>query len=175
MLIREASLNDVVSIAQIHVDTSRSTYKDIIPESHLAKLTYEKRQKAWSQILNEASNNGQFTYVAENSSGQIIGFANGGSERTSDPVYLGELNAIYISEEYQRKGIGRSLTLTIAERLAEENIFSMLVWVLSDNPACKFYEALGGKQIYSQQIERGGVKLGEVAYGWIDTNDLINF
>ena len=89
MLIREASLNDVVSIAQIHVDTWRSTYKGIIPESYLARLTYEKRQKGWEQILNKATDNGQFIYVAENSSGQIIGFANGGKERTGDSIYLG--------------------------------------------------------------------------------------
>ena len=88
--------------------------------------------------------------------------------------YLGELYAIYIPKPYQRQGIGRSLTSTVVKRLAQENIFSMLVWVLSDNPACEFYETLGGQQIYSQQIERGGVKLNEVAYGWVDTNCLIN-
>ena len=46
----------------------------------------------------------------------------------------------------------------------------MLVWVLEDNPACKFYEALGGRRIQSKNIEMRGSTLIELAYGWTDTS-----
>jgi len=49
----------------------------------------------------------------------------------------------------------------------------MLVWVLADNPACRFYEALGGQKVYEKQIERGSTMLNEFAYGWTDTRFLI--
>jgi hypothetical protein len=39
----------------------------------------------------------------------------------------------------------------------------MLVWVLADNPACMFYEAIGGQKVYEKQIDIGGVMLNEVA------------
>lgn len=39
------------------------------------------------------------TYVALDPSGQIVGFASG-VERTGDPVYKGELNAIYILKSH---------------------------------------------------------------------------
>ena len=49
-----------------------------------------------------------------------------------------------------------------------------IVWVLVDNPACKFYEALGGEKIYEKQVEKGGIMLNEIAYGWIDIQFLIS-
>jgi len=46
------------------------------------------------------------------------------------------------------------------------------VWVLAENPFRNFYEALGGKLIREQTIERWGQEFIEVAYGW---NDLAAF
>ncbi len=44
----------------------------------------------------------------------------------------------------------------------------MLVRVLAENPARKFYEALGGQLLKAKPIEIGGATLDEVAYGWTD-------
>jgi GNAT superfamily N-acetyltransferase len=169
MIIREMTSNDVPAIARVHVDTWRTAYRGIIPDEYLATLSYEKRENGWYQILNKAPENGDFTYVAENELGKIIGFAGGGLERTGNSEYKGELKAIYILEDSQRQGIGRLLVTTVVEKLSQLNIYSMLTWVLADNPACQFYEKLGGEQIYSKQEERGGATLTEVAYGWKDT------
>ncbi len=106
MIVREASHDDISAIARVHVDTWRTTYKGIVPDEYLANLSYERRENSWHQILNQALENGDFTYVAEDKSGQIIGFANGGFERTGDSIYKGELNAIYILQSSQRKGVG---------------------------------------------------------------------
>ncbi|MBW4507590.1 MAG: GNAT family N-acetyltransferase [Scytonematopsis contorta HA4267-MV1] len=172
MIIREATHDDVPAIAKVHVDTWRSTYKGIVPDEYLASLSYERREKNWHQIFNNSLENGDFTYVAEEKSGQIIGFANGGLERTGDSVYKGELNAIYILQSSQRKGVGRKLFSTVIEKLNQIDIHSMLVWVLDDNFACRFYEALGGKRVYDKQLEIGGVMLTAVAYGWTDIKNL---
>lgn len=169
MLIREATDDDVLAIARVHVDSWRSTYRGIIPDEYLAKQSYEKRESSWEQILKSVPKNSNFTYVAEDKSGEIIAFANGGLERTNDPNYQGELNAIYILEKYQRQGIGRNLLRVVARRLRESKINSMLVWVLAENPACEFYEALGGFEVKKREIERGEIVLLEVAYGWTDT------
>lgn len=40
----------------------------------------------------------------------------------------------------------------------------MLVWVLADNPATRFYEAMGCKRIGSKTDEIGGKKLEEYSY-----------
>ena len=83
-------------------------------------------------------------------------------------IFQGELFAIYILEEYQHQGIGRQLVSAVVAQLAEINLNSLLVWVLADNRACKFYEALGGKKVDEQQTSKAGVLLKEIAYGWTD-------
>ena len=165
--IREARCDDVGGIARVHVEGWRTTYRGIVPDDFLAKLTYEDREQRWRNILcDEASS--PIVYVAEDESGQIVGFASGGPERTGDPVYLGELYAVYLLESHRRQGIGRRLVFRVAERLYQYGLNSMLVWVLAANPARHFYESLQAQFVQTQPIEIGGVTLEEVAYGWPD-------
>jgi GNAT superfamily N-acetyltransferase len=168
MLIREANLADAPSIAKVHVDTWRTTYSNLMPARFLADLSYEERNTKWVKILSNITQD-NFTYIAEDEIGQIVGFANGGKERTGDRFYQGELYAIYILEKYQRQGLGYRLVSTIATRLLQSGASSMLVWVLADNPASRFYQSLGGQQVYQKQVEIATVQLVEVAYGWTDT------
>lgn len=172
MVTREAAQSDVPAISRVHVDTWRTTYRGIVPDEYLANLSYERRENGWYQILNRAPEDGNFTYIAEDESGEIVGFANGGVERTGDPVYRGELTAIYIRQSHQGQGIGRGLVQIVAERLDRLGIHSMLVWVLVDNPACQFYAALGGKIVHEKELTIGDKPLIEVAYGWLDTGNL---
>jgi ribosomal protein S18 acetylase RimI-like enzyme len=167
-VIREANLADAPAIAKVHVDTWRTTYSNLMPAKFLADLSYEERETKWVKIFSNIAQD-NFTYIAEDGIGQVIGFANGGKERTGDRIYQGEMYAIYILEKYQRQGLGYRLVSTIATRLMQSDISSMLVWVLADNPAAHFYQSLGGQQVYQKQIEIATVQLVEVAYGWMDT------
>lgn len=172
MIVREATHDDVPAIARVHVDTWRTTYRGIVPDLYLANLSYDRRANSWYQILHQAPEDGNFTYVAEDEPNKIVGFANGGMECAGDPAYKGELMAIYILQSHQSRGIGRALTRAVAEQLHLSGINSMLVWVLFDNPACQFYAALGGKPVREKGLEIGGKPLIEVAYGWADTANL---
>jgi ribosomal protein S18 acetylase RimI-like enzyme len=174
MIVREAKIADAPAIAQVNLDTWRTAYRNIIPADYLAKLSYEKRENNWQEILSNVKNTGDYVCVAENNSGQVVGFAAGGYERSGKYVYRGELFAIYILEEYQRQGIGRQLVGSVATKLAELGLNSMLVWVLGDNSACKFYENLGGKKVEEQQTSRAGTALKEIAYGWTDIAVLLD-
>ncbi|MEZ2303378.1 MAG: N-acetyltransferase family protein [Microcoleus sp.] len=174
MIVRQAKIADVPAIARVNVDTWRTAYQKILPADYLAHLSYEDRESNWHDILINAEKNEYFVYVAENELGQIVGFAAGGYERTEKYVfYKGELFAIYILQEYQHRGIGRKLVGTIASQLSNLNLNSMLVWVLGDNSACRFYQVLGGKKIEEQQTNRAGVLLKEIAYGWTDITMLL--
>lgn len=170
MILRDANASDVPAIARVHVDTWRTAYRGIIPDEYLEKLPYSKREKMWHQVLSHANN--YFVYVVEDNFGQIVGFASGGLERTGDRIYLGELTAIYVLQSHQKQKIGHRLVGAVAERLAQLDIHSMLIWALADNSACNFYRALGGQQVYEKEIEIGGKQLIEVAYGWLDTASL---
>lgn len=42
----------------------------------------------------------------------------------------------------------------------------MIIFALAENPACKFYEAIGGKRIGTEEIEIGGEEFTEIVFGW---------
>ncbi|MGQ0550225.1 MAG: GNAT family N-acetyltransferase [Armatimonadota bacterium] len=171
MIIRAARREDAPAIARVHVDSWRTTYRGIIADDLLSRLSYERREQQWTRALGNPDVN--VLYVAEEGSQGVIGFAAGGPENTGDPVYRGELYAIYLLEAHQRKGLGRRLIGSIAERLAQAGMRSMLLWVLAGNLAARrFYESLGGEEVREQQIDIGGTKYDEVAYGWRDTRVL---
>lgn len=174
VIVRAATIDDTPAIARVNADTWRTAYRNIIPAYFLANLSYEVRESNWREILLNADNTGDFACVAENDLGEIVGFAAGCPERTGKYDYRGELSAIYILEAYQRQGIGRQLVREIAAKLAESGFNSMLLWVLADNSACKFYEALGGEKVDERETVRAGVLLKEIAYGWKNTAILID-
>ena len=174
MLVRKATFDDISAIAKVHVDTSKVTYQGIIPDKLLANQSYAKRQSSWEKILNRADHNNSFIYVAENESKEIIGFVNGGLERENNLEYTGEVYAIYVLPNYQKKGVGRNLWQTAIEKLNRMGINSLLVWVLADNSACQFYEALKGVKIRTKQIRRDDKTLTAIAYGWSNTASTID-
>ena len=174
MNIREATEQDIPAIAKVHVNTWRTTYQGIFSDEYLANISYQKRKQSWQIVFEDALNDNNFTYVAENDADRVIGFANAGLEREGDPIYQGELKAIYILKDFQQQGLGRKLFKTVVEKLRQMQINSMLVWVLKDNPACSFYEKLGGIKMNEKEIERKDKKLIEVAYGWKDISNIEN-
>ena len=149
---------------------SQRVFGGVVPDDFLSQLSYEQREQTWRDILSTHGAT-EFVYVAEASN--IMGFASGGPERSGNTAYKGELYAIYLFEGYQRKGIGSQLVQTIAKRLMQEGLHSMLVWVLANNPSQDFYSALGGQRAYEQEITIGGASLVEVAYGWLDIRELV--
>lgn len=164
MKIRKAVQSDVSGIAQVHVDSWKTTYANIVPDEYLNNLTYEEREQLWKNIIPQSN-----VYVAETKEGKIIGFASGGKERSGKyPDNCGELYAIYILQEFQRKGLGKLLLKPIIEDLQRQNILTMLVLVLEDNRSRHFYESLGAKKIDTLKDEISGKKLNELVYSWDD-------
>jgi len=165
--IRPAQPDDAPSIARVHVESWRSTYKGLMPDETLANLSTERRESFWRDVISnhDASN---FVYVAEMDDGQVVGFASGGPERDGHPVYKGELYAIYLLQAYQGQGIGRVLVTQVARKLVETGHNNMLVWVLTGNAACHFYEAMGGKEVARKPLNLNDTKFEEIGYGYDD-------
>jgi GNAT superfamily N-acetyltransferase len=164
-VIRAATPDDAAAIAHMHVAGWRTTYRGIVPDDVLADLSEEQRARGWARRLRDPART-EFVYVAEDATGRVIGFASGGPEREGDPVYTGELYAIYLLAGEQGKGIGGRLFRQVAARLAADGHAAMLLWVLAENPACRFYAAMGGQPVREKPVEMGGVTLRELAYGW---------
>jgi GNAT superfamily N-acetyltransferase len=169
MKVRKAVPGDEIGIAKVQVDSWKTTYENIIPGSYLKQMTYESREQQWKDIISD-----QAVFVAENPEGEIVGFSNGGRERTGNyPGYDGELYAIYILKAYQRKGLGKLLLKPLFQDLVQKGIFSVIVLVLEENDSRLFYESLGARILDTVQLEIAGKKLNELVYGWEDIRELI--
>lgn len=173
MLIRKARMSDIRGLARVHVDSWETTYRGIIPDEVLDKRTYESSEAKWLSRLADVSQT-RFTLVAETDAGKIVGFASGGEAQDEHPVYKGEVYALYILKEYQRAGIGRLLVKGSAERLRELGFEPMLIWVLEANPACGFYERIGGRFVETKTMDFAGKELTEIGYGWDDLDTILD-
>ena len=170
--IRKATAADSYGIAEVHVDSWRSSYADIVSPEVLSDLSYADRKKMWDSILNSPTRE-KHCYVAETGGDRIVGFACGGPVSEGCGNYEGEIYSIYLLEEYQRGGLGRQLLLSTARRMKDDSIESLLLWVFEDNQGARgFYESLGGELIGRKEIRIGSSDLVEVAYGWRDIRTL---
>ena len=168
MHIREARPQDVPAIAKVHVNSWRTTYRGIVAGEFLNSLSYDEREQMWLNALSSPTGS-VFLYVAETPDGAVVGFAAAGPERESNTRYKGEIYAIYLLQNYQRQGVGSALFKACVRELEQRGFTSFLLWVLRENPARHFYEALGGKVLREREIEIGNERPFEVAYGWTDT------
>ena len=178
ILIRRARQRDAAGVARVHVDTWRTTYLPIVGPEYLDRLSYSEPEGRWKEILGAGSD---FVFVAQACEGQIIGFVCAGPTRANEAFargnmsFAGEISAIYLLEDYQRKGIGRRLVAEAARELIARGMRSMIIHVFAANPATEFYEALGGRKIYEGELVLGGARIADVAYGWEDIAPLAMF
>jgi GNAT superfamily N-acetyltransferase len=170
--IRAATLLDAEAIAKVHVESWRTAYRGIVPDDFLAQLSYAQHEQFWYQILTDHGSR-TVVDVAVDESGQVVGFASGGAERSGDPIYTGELYAISLLASHHGHGLGRQLVISLVNRLLQDGLTTLLVWVLAQNPARRFYERLGGRPVYEKTVMTDGVPLLEIGYGWQDIQTLI--
>lgn len=168
--IRRAIKDDIPGIAKVHVDSWKTTYKGIFAEKILANITYEQREKLWENIFQQEDKH-QYRFVAETLDGTIIGFIDGGVERSGAYNCDGELYAIYVLQQYQGLKIGKRLVQVFLSECKKNNMQSLLVWVVTNNPSKKFYEKYSPEKIDTKFLERLNVE--ETAYCWRNINNII--
>lgn len=162
--IRKYKDEDYKAVTIVHVNSWKTTYKGIVPQQYLDNLTYKSR---YEMNRNFMSNSDVSAFVAEDSSGKIIGFATCGMSKEKIDNYDGELYGIYILEEAQGKGLGKRLVHTVREELIERGFKSMIIWALEENKACEFYKAMGGKKLEEEQwLKYGSKKVKAVSFGF---------
>lgn len=166
--LKKAAEADAYDIAKVQVDSWRTTYKGIVSDDYLSNLSYKKREEVWELAVIQNT-----AFLLESDDGEIVGFAIGGPERSEEYVgYDGELYAIYLYEHAQGKGGGSMLFDAVVEDLLERGFENMIIAVLEDNPACEFYERMGGVAIAKEEISIGGSQHTELVYGWENIKEL---
>ncbi|WP_026908424.1 GNAT family N-acetyltransferase [Paucisalibacillus globulus] len=171
MKVRKAVITDASGIAKVHVDSWRTTYKNIIPEQALNNLSYDKRTELWKRNITRAGN---YVYVAENNQGEIVGFGDCGKREENEVEHSGDLTSIYLLKEYQGKGIGKELLKQILHTCLELGYKRVFVEVLEDNKTRYFYEYYGAELLKTEKIVMSGKELNLLVYEWDDLGEVLN-
>lgn len=160
-IVRPATAADVPGIARVHIDSWRTSYKGVVPDSYLAGLNYADRETSWKRNLAH-----RYLLVAERQD-KVQGFVSGLASREPELGYSAELAAIYLYQDQQGAGMGRVLFNALVQQFKEDGHRRMHLWVLADNlSACGFYQRMGGQKFTEKTIEIGGKQLLEHGYGW---------
>jgi GNAT superfamily N-acetyltransferase len=170
--IRPGTAADIAEVSRAYAEAWRTTYQGITPPAFVNGMTAGGAAQIFRESLqpNEFS---YFFYVAEAPGGRLVGFADGGKERSHPERGIGELYAIYLLKEFQQQGVGRKLFDAAVETLLKSGMNSMVVWVLEPSPYRKFYESLQGKlEPGRKTLVVAGTQLTLVSYKWDDLSSI---
>lgn len=166
MRIRPGTINDVPEISQVYAKSWKTTYEGLVPDLFVKGMSREAAVHIFADSL-QPNSFSYFLHVAEGPEGRLVGFCDGGKERSRPDSGIGELYAIYLLKEFQGRGIGRKLFKAAAENLVQSGMNSMVVWVMEKSPYRKFYEAMAGHwEPGVKKLEVAGEEIRLVSYGW---------
>lgn len=173
VIIRQANERDAQPIAQIYVDSWRTTYAGLLPDRVLLNMnTAEQEGRWWRNVLQRFCRS-MIVCVAEDERAGVIGFGSAGPARDPRLPYDGEVYTLYLRDDWRGEGVGGRMFVALSRRLAENRGPSLIVWVLNGNPARYFYQALGGKHVARRPTTLGGAPIEELAFAWEDVSELI--
>jgi GNAT superfamily N-acetyltransferase len=78
----------------------------------------------------------------------------------------GEVETLYVLDDWRDRGVGRRLVRAAGSHLADIGCKSAFLWVLRDNPSRWFYQRLGGKPAAEHTIEIAGQTVAQTAFVW---------
>lgn len=181
--IRPARPADAFAIAAVHVAAWRSAYPGILPDTYLANLSvsrqaayYDAAIRGTTGVFVAAASGldvppGPSPGVGSGSVPRIIGFGTAGRARAAGEIGgrrlgEGEIETLYVLDDWREHGIGRRLMRASAAHLAENGCRSVFLWVLRDNPSRWFYQHLGGRPAAEAAIQFAGRKVVQTAFVW---------
>ncbi|WP_336941377.1 GNAT family N-acetyltransferase [Acinetobacter pittii] len=159
MDIRIASLNDALSIAEVHVQGWKETYTGIIKQEILDELKVLDKELLWKEIA-KSPDHKLFVYT-EN--GAVKGFLDGYLNPENN---IAEIRAFYLLGEIQRKGVGRALFQKFYQCALNQGYAFIRLEVFNKNPSRFFYEKMGAKLTGEAELPEFGLGITELFYEW---------
>ncbi len=172
--LRKARPADAIAIGAVHVAAWRSTYPGILPDTFLANLSVARQAAHYDAAIRGGT--GVFVATASGadvplgSGPRIVGFTSAGRARGGEiggrRLGEGEVETLYVLDDWRERGVGRRLMRTAAAHLVETGCKSAYLWVLRDNPSRWFYQRLGGKPLAEAEIKFAGQAVVQTAFVW---------
>lgn len=172
--VRAARPADAVAIGAVHVSAWRSAYPGILPDGYLARLSVTRQAAHYDAAIRGPG--GVFVAVASGtdvppgSNPRVVGFTTAGRARGGmiggRRLGEGEVETLYVLDDWRDRGLGRRLLRAAAAHLAEAGCGSLYLWVLQDNPSRWFYQRLGGTQAAVAPVRVAGLSVVQTAFVW---------
>ena len=171
-LVFPAGPSDAEDLARVHVASWRETYRGLLPDAFLARMSEAGHARRFARALLHPGPNDVTLVIADRHG--IAGYATGGPSR-SGAKDEAEIVTLYLLRAAQGQGLGQRLMADTARALAAQGATSLMISVLRDNIRARgFYEHLGGEpEAPRREPGPGGQLLYEVAYRWRDIGTLI--
>jgi len=175
-MIRRATLADAPAMAHVMVDTWFAAHRGQVPEGQWQRRreewSYADAERGWRSLLAEiedGSNTEDCVYVAVSAEDEVVGVAVGWAAESDLLPNAADVSALYVLPTQQGQGFGRQLVAAIAAHQASLGRQALLIGCLVTNaPARRFYEALGGQLVGTRETEDYGFPEPQVVYGWAD-------
>jgi GNAT superfamily N-acetyltransferase len=164
--VRLARPDDVPSLARVRAASWHATYRHILPEQELARVTRLRSEERLESAL-LARRRGVRLLVAERPGAGPIGYAWCGPQTDRRlRGFKGEVFELYLHPQHQRAGVGTLLLSHAMWTMIELDMHPVVIWVLERNPAWHFYESCGGTLVARGSIDFGAHRTTRLAYGW---------
>jgi ribosomal protein S18 acetylase RimI-like enzyme len=163
--LRAATLADAESIALLHVDSWRRTYRGMMTDDFLDGAALDNRHRVWRERLTSPLAN-QFVSVAEDRS-TIVGFICGFGGH--DPAWGSYIDNLHVVSTHHRQGIGRTLMRESGKWFGLEYAdIGVWLWVMEANANARaFYEQLGAANAGTTDLtDPGGGHAPNCRYVW---------
>jgi GNAT superfamily N-acetyltransferase len=171
--IRRARATDAAGIASVHVLTWRSAYAGVLPEKFLTNMSFARLTNQYERGIRLGQNVHVAVQTSPFTGPAILGFCTARKNR-AEQLGQGEIETLYVLDDWQDRGIGGQLLKTAARNLAGQGCRSAFAWVLRDNHAAFFYERLGAKRIATSMTHVGGEEIPQTAYAWDPIDSLLD-
>lgn len=172
LTIRLATSQDAETIALLHIENWRNTYRGMMPDGYLDGPIVEERRSFWKNRLSPSAHEQQLVLIAERSQ-KPAGFACVLVDK--EPEWGACLDNLHVLPQSRRSGIGRALFLEAAQWvLRSKPGWPIHLWVFEGNGDARcFYDSLGGRIIMTKNRQvLEGVWAQSCLYLWKDLNAL---
>ena len=176
--VRRARPADAAVIGAVHVAAWRSAYPGILPEDYLSRLSALRHAEHYDRAIRA----GTALHVATASgldlgpsggASRVVGFASAGPARFGAKLAEGEIETLYVLDDWRERGLGRRLIQAAAASLREHGCRSAFCWVLRDNPSRWFYARIGGRPVAQSMVQVAGATVPQMAYLWDPIDRLV--
>ncbi|MCX6198825.1 MAG: GNAT family N-acetyltransferase [Bacteroidetes bacterium] len=167
--IRAATIVDAMAIASVRYQSWQETYRGIVGDSYLDKMSLVEGEERWKSILSQPSPN-KFNVVVTNEREEVVGFVSGGRTRDNETKTEGEIYALYLLKKYHSLGLGKKLFLYGVNEMRKLGFQSFSVFVLSQNPTVHFYRKFKPDFEINEVVELGDEDYDEIGLAWNSMN-----